>query len=95
MPSSSMGCETAESCGLVKDSTTGPSKVIMEMSLPIVLFNSLQAWIAPTLEYSVEHIIHFKSGFLLIKSKVIPLEKEGSSRLVVLYTFLSNLIEYF
>ena len=69
VPNSSRGCETAEIWGLVKDSTTGPSNVIKETSLPIFLFNSTQAWITPTLEYSVEQMIHLRSGLFLRRSK--------------------------
>ena len=43
VPSSSSGCDIAVNLGLVSDSTTGPSKVIIEISSPICLFNSAQA----------------------------------------------------
>ena len=83
VPSSSSGCDIAVNLGLVSDSTTGPSKVMIEISSPICLFNSAQAWMAPTLEYSVEHIIQFNSGLFLRRSIVISLENDGSSKLVV------------
>ncbi len=95
MPSSSSGWEIAESFGLVRDSTTGPSNVIKDISLPIVFFNSTHAWITPTLEYSVEQIIHLRSGLSFKRSKVIFLECDGSSKLVVLYKWLWNFNECF
>ena len=46
--------------GLDKDAITGPSKVTIDMSLPISIFNSWHAFIAPTPEYSVEKIKEVK-----------------------------------
>ena len=67
--------------GELKSFTNGPSKVIIEISLPICKFKKLHALIALNAENSVEQIIEviflFRDNIFLIISKLFS----GSSNL--------------
>ena len=87
LPSFFLSWVTAVRDGLEIELTTAPSKVINEISIPIFLFNLLQALIAPAAEYSVEHIIAVIFGLFKIFFSIINAAWSGSSLLIDIYKF--------
>ena len=82
MPNSFTGNDAAVIGGVLKSLTIGPSKVIIEISLPIFRFKKLHALIALKAENSVEQIIDVI--FLFFDNKFLTISKlfSGSSSLI-------------
>ena len=78
-PKSFNGLSTVVIDGEDRCSKIGPPYEITEISFPISLFNSLQAFMAPTAVNSVEEIILVISGFFIIVFIIISLACLGFS----------------